>query len=175
MELKSFIESRGMGKVVLIIILLAIAFAIFQAGIFVGFHKASFLFNYGDNYYRNFGGPNFRNGNGNSMGGRMMNKGNNTNNQRSGMTGYLQDELSGGHGVIGKIIKIESDKIFVLGNDNIEKIINISSTTKIFERRDQIKFSNLKVDQNIVTIGNPDASGQINATLIRVMPLFLSK
>ncbi len=143
-----------MGKVVLVIIILAIAFAIFQAGIFVGFHKASFLFNYGDNYYRNFGGPNFRNGNGNGMGGRI-----------------IIDK--GGHGVIGKIIKIELDKVFVLGNDNIEKIINISSTTKIFERRDQIKFSDLKVDQNIVTIGNPDASGQINATLIRVMPLFL--
>lgn len=154
MELKSFIESRSMGKVVLVIIILAIAFAIFQAGIFVGFHKASFLFNYGDNYYRNFGGPNFRNGNGNGMGGRI-----------------IIDK--GGHGVIGKIIKIELDKVFVLGNDNIEKIINISSTTKIFERRDQIKFSDLKVDQNIVTIGNPDASGQINATLIRVMPLFL--
>lgn len=150
MELKSFIESKGVGKVAIVIIILAIVFAIFQAGIFVGFHKASFLFNYGDNYYRNFGGQNYRN-----MGpGKMMIDG-------------------GGHGVTGKIIKTEGNKIFVLGDDNIEKIINISSTTKIFERRDQIKISDLKADQSIVTIGNPDANGQINANLIRVIPLLI--
>ena len=63
----------------------------------------------------------------------------------------------------------------ILGSDNIEKIINISSTTKIFERRNQINLTDLKVDQNIVTIGNPDSSGQINANFIRVMPLINNK
>jgi hypothetical protein len=156
MELKSFIESRGVGKIVFVISILAIAFAIFQAGIFVGFHKASFLFNYNDNYYRNFGGQNNRPGFGGSFGGRMM-----------------MDK--GGYGITGKIIKIDSDKIFVLGTDNIEKIITVSSTTKVFERRDEIKLSDLKIDQNIVTIGNPDSMGQINAKLIRIMPFINNK
>lgn len=151
MDIKSFTESKTTGKIVLAIFILAVAFAIFQAGIFVGFRKSSFMFNYGDNYYRNFGGQNYRNG-----GGRMM-----------------MDR--GGHGVTGKIIRIESDKILVLGDDNIEKIINISSTTKIYERRDQIKIENLKADQYIVTIGSPDSTGQINADFIRVMPLILNK
>jgi hypothetical protein len=81
----------------------------------------------------------------------------------------------GGYGITGKIIKIDSDKIFVLGTDNIEKIITVSSTTKVFERRDEIKLSDLKIDQNIVTIGNPDSMGQINAKLIRIMPFINNK
>ncbi len=152
MELKSLIESKTAGKVVLTVFILAIAFAIFQAGIFVGFRKSSFMSNYGDNYYRNFGGQNFKG----DRGGRMM-----------------MD--IGGHGVTGRIIKVESDRILVLGDDNIEKIINISSTTKIYERRNQMKVTDLKPDQSIVTIGNPDANGQINANFIRVMPLILNK
>lgn len=156
MELKSLIESKTAGKILFVIFILAIAFGIFQAGIFVGFHKASFMFNYGDNYYRNFGGQNFRNGYGGMMGGGMMFNG-------------------GGHGVTGKILNVEANKILIIGSDNIEKIINISSTTKIFERRNQIDLTDLKVDQNIVTIGNPDSSGQINANFIRVMPIILNK
>ena len=174
MELKKLMESKTTGKIVLIIIILAIAFAVFQAGIFVGFRKASFLFNYGDNYYRNFGRQNFYGGNG--KGGRMMMNWNNSSNYPGGgMMGYFQDELSSGYGVIGKIIKVDNNRIVVLGNDSIEKIINVSSTTKIFERRNQIKISDLKMDQNIVTIGSPDANGQTNANFIRVMPLIISK
>lgn len=152
MEPKSLIKSSTTGKIALVLFILAIAFAIFQAGIFVGFRKSAFMFNYGDNYYKNFGGQGYRG----DRGGRMM-----------------MD--NGGHGVTGRIIKVELDKIFVLGDDNIEKIINISSTTKIYERRNKVEITDLKQDQNIVIIGNPDTSGQINAKFIRVMPLILNK
>ncbi len=175
METKSLVESKNIGKIALIIILIAIAFAIFQAGVFVGFRKASFLFNYGDNYYRNFGGIGRKDGN--IRGGRMMNWNSNGGYgyNNVGMMGYFQDELSSGHGVVGKIIRTDKDRIIVLGNDNMEKVINVSSTTKVFERRDEIKLSELKVDQNIVIIGNPDSVGQINAKLIRIMPFTFNK
>jgi hypothetical protein len=121
-------------------------------GVFVGFHKASFLFRNGDNFYKAYGNRDNR-----MMGG-------------NGGMGMLKDELSGGHGAVGKIIKIDLPNLVVLGPDNIEKIIITSTTTDIREFRAEKSIGDLNVDKFITVLGTPDEQGQIIAKFIRILP-----
>ncbi|MEK7463906.1 MAG: hypothetical protein AAB610_02160 [Patescibacteria group bacterium] len=137
-----------MNAAIIGIIGLAVVFAIFQAGVFVGFSKASFLFRGGDNFYRAFeDGPG-------RMGGKMM----------------FRDEFSGGHGAIGKIIKINLPTLVVLGPDNIEKIILTNDSTEVRQFRDASSLDKLSIDQHIAVLGAPNDDGQVVAKFIRIIP-----
>ena len=52
----------------------------------------------------------------------------------------------------------------------MEKIILVSDATIIKRFQDTIKLADLKVDDYIVVIGEPNNAGQIEAKLIRLMP-----
>ena len=153
METKNTLHSKGLKITIIIIAVLAIAFAVFQAGVFVGFHKASFLFKSGDNFYGAFGNRNDRLTNGMGMGGQMF-----------------KDEFSGGHGAIGKIVKINLPNIVVIGPDNIEKSILVDENTNVHIQRTVASTENLTIDQYISVLGTPNDQGQIMAKFIRIMP-----
>ncbi len=147
MDAKEIFKSKKFKIAILGIAGLIVALLIFQAGIFVGYRKAAFSYNWEQNYPRIFGAP---------PGGFF-------NDSRD--RGYIN-----GHGTVGQIIKIDNNTIIVKGNDNAEKTIIVSDSTTIQSGRQTIKISDLKVDDIIVTIGSPDNSGQIQAKFIRVMP-----
>lgn len=118
-----------------------------MAGTMVGFRKADFSYRWGDNYHQNFAGP------------------------RGGfMSGFGQGDFVDSHGAFGQIIKIDGSTIIMNGADNVEKVIVTNSDTVIRSLRDNIKLTDLKVNDNIVVIGQPDNNGQIEAKLIRLMP-----
>lgn len=125
-----------------------IVLVIFQAGIFVGYKKASFSYRWGDNYSRNFGG--------------RMNR---------PFMGMIRGEFSNAHGTIGKIIKIDLPTFVIESNDNIEKIIVLKNDTIIKKFRETIKPEDLKDNDSVVIIGSPDSEGKIEAKLIRLMPM----
>lgn len=118
-------------------------------GVWIGAEKAKFSYRWAENYNKNFGGP------------------------RSGFMADLRRFPTGdfieGHGTFGEIIKIDSDLV-VKGRGDVEKIIVVSSETVIQKGRDAIKKEGLKIGDNIVVIGSPNESGQIEAKLIRVLP-----
>ena len=126
-------------------IILALCF--FQAGVFVGFHKARFDIHAGNMYYRPF-----------------------DKNQRMAPWGIPPSEFSGGHGVIGKIVKIELPKIIVADKDNIEKEVLISSSTIIRKFRDTITPQNIDTDDFIIVLGSPNDNGEVVAKFIRLLP-----
>ncbi len=119
---------------------------IFGLGVFVGTQKARFSYRWAEQYHRHFGGP---------RGGFMRNFG-------------LRDFIDG-HGVFGKILKIEDNTIIVKSGKDVEKSIVVSDQTTIKRGRETIKVSDLKVDDIIVVIGSP-TDGQIKAKMIRVFP-----
>ena len=51
-SLKNFVESKKFNTLVYGFLVAVIALLIFQAGVFVGFHKASFSYRWGDNYQK---------------------------------------------------------------------------------------------------------------------------
>lgn len=150
MDMSKFFQSKTFKIVTWFVAGLIILLFVFKLGVFVGYKKAAFSYRWGENYHRNFGGP------------------------RGGFFGdFLSDkpDFIESHGVFGQIIKITENSLVVRGQDNVEKVIAVSNDT-IFERlRETIKLSDLKVDDSVVIIGRPTNEGQIEAKLIRFMPL----
>ncbi len=121
---------------------------VFCAGMAVGFRKADFSFKWGENYHRNFAGP------------------------RGGFfEDFIGRDFINGHGVFGQIIKIDGSTLVIKGADNTEKIILVKDDTTINRLQEKIKAGDLKVDDQVVVIGSPNEQGQIEAQLIRVMPV----
>ena len=148
-KLKKVFESKVLVGILYGIGIVIIVLVIFSAGVSVGFHKASFGRNWGDNYSKNFG-----NGDrGWPLGGPEM-----------------MNSFPNAHGVNGKIIKIELPTVIVADRDNLEKVVLIKDDTKIQRMRENITTDDLKIDDFIVVIGSPNNQGQIEAKLIRIMP-----
>lgn len=147
MDFNKFFRSKIFKSVLLVIGAFIILLLVFQAGMFVGFKKASFSYKWGENYQRNFAGP---------------------------RGGFFRDFKGGdfieSHGVVGQIIKIDGSSVVIKGKDNVEKIVVIKDNTVINRARDTVKPSDLKVDDFIVVIGDPNNTGQIEAKLIRLLP-----
>jgi len=138
-------------KVAVYAIAVIIIFLIgFKAGTFVGFRKADFSYHWAENYHRNFAGP--RDG---FMAPLMTDK------------GYLSP-----HATFGKIIKIELPTIIIQSQNEAEKSALIKDDTNIRRLNEIIKGADLKVADQVVIIGEPNNSGQIEAKLIRIMPSF---
>jgi len=146
------IKRDTLKKIIIGIAIFVVAVLLFGAGIFVGEMKARFSYRWAESYHQNFGGPQ-----GGFFGNwRMI----------PPDRGLIQ-----GHGTFGKIIKIEGSTLVIKGDNDAEKIILIKDNTIIERLRETIKPADLKVDDYIVVIGEPNDAGQIEARLIRVMPL----
>ncbi len=154
-KIKEKIDRFGIIKFLIILIII---FTVFQAGIFVGYHKARFYGSIEGNYYNSFNENRGRGG----MMGRQPVFGN-----------MMQDaNLPGGHGAVGKIVSINLPNIIVASTDNVEKTISISSDTLIRQFRNTLNTQDLKIGDYIIVLGEASSTdnGTINARLIRLIP-----
>ncbi|MCX6765824.1 MAG: DUF5666 domain-containing protein [Candidatus Moranbacteria bacterium] len=130
----------------------------FAGGVFTGFHKAKFSCDWGKNYEMNFIGP--RMGHPSPM----------------GFMGPMMREFSGRdfrnpHGIAGTIISISDSSLIIKDRDNKENTVAVTDKTVIKSGRDDLKLSDLKIDDKIAVIGQPGNDGVMNASLIRVFPI----
>ena len=153
-NIKKVFEGKGSFRILCGIGIVIVALLIFSAGIRVGFHKASFGRAWGEHYNENFGL------------GQRKGSGRMGDIRRIGMMDYFPNA----HGAVGKIIKIELPNVIVQDKDNTEKVITISTDTKIQKGRDAILTADLKIDDFIIVIGTLNDKGFIEAKLLRVLP-----
>ncbi len=147
MTYKEFIKSKKFSTILYTVGGLLVALIIFQAGIFVGYHIASFSIGWDNSHNGNIRDP------------------------RSIFAPFGRDtDDMNAHGAIGEIISVRLPQIMVKEPSGNEAIILISSTTPIRSMRNQASTSDLTIGAEIVTIGIPDEQGQIHATFIRVVP-----
>lgn len=148
-------HKKIIGIILIVLGSLVLALIIFKAGMMVGFNKAMFTDRFGENYYRTF-----------ERFGKTT--------PRAGMVKnfFSNDKLPGGHGVVGKIIKINLPNIVVESPDNIEKVILTNESTLVREFRDSITLQDISLGDTIVVLGTPDDKGQVVATLVRIVPHF---
>jgi hypothetical protein len=145
--MNNFLQSKKITAVVAIIFILCVVLAIFEAGVAVGVHKASFADQIGGAYYRVFGTA------------------------TGALRGFDQDDFPASHGVAGTIIKIDPPYAFIQGPNNIERTIRLDASTTILKYRNSIAPSNLSEGDLIVVIGSPSTSSSaIDARFIRVIP-----
>lgn len=147
MNFTNVIQSKTFRGIIYGVLAALVALIVFQAGVFVGYRRATFSYRWGENYHRNFGGP---------RGGFMM--------------PLRGDDFTNPHGTFGKIIKIDLPTIAVQASDGTEKSIVIDDNTTIRRFQETLTSKDLKVDDPIVVIGEPNDQGQIEAKLIRLMP-----
>ena len=149
--MKDVLQSKVFKGIVLGITGLIILFFVFGLGVFTGMERANYSFKWADEYHRNFGGPQ-----GGFFGDFMG----------------MDREFTNANGSFGQIIKIDptGNTLTIKDVSNVEKDILIGSKTTIIYQRKNIKLSDLKLNESVVVIGEPNSSGQIKAELIRVVP-----
>lgn len=153
MDIDKFFQSKLFKGIILGIGIFAILLFVFWAGMFVASKKADFSFKWGENYHRNFAGP-----------------------QEGFFSDFMGKDFMDAHGIFGQIIKIDPSTssgqavLVIKDKDNTEKVVLIKDDTTIRRFRDNLKLSDLKVGDYIVVIGDPNDAGQIEAKLIRIIP-----
>jgi hypothetical protein len=149
MSFKEIFKSEHFNKLLIVLATLVVLVFVFSFGIFVGHEKGRFSRNWENNYCGNIMGPGGRGGFG------MMNF------DRPGFNA---------HSGLGQIIKIDGNSMIIKDQANIEKTILVTDKTAIIRDNQNIKITDLKIDDKIVVIGRPNDQGQIEPTLIRVLP-----
>ena len=150
-KILEFLKSKKVVVLIAALFCLAILVGTFSMGVAVGYRKAKFSYAWGENYHRNFGGP---------RGGFL----------RNFSQDFMGKDFIGAHGTFGQIIEVKDSELAVRGKDGVEQIVKISVDTDIRRFQDSIQTGDLKTDEFIVVIGEPNDQGQIEAKFIRVMP-----
>lgn len=163
MSVKQIVESRYFKVAAIICGVLMVALLSFSVGVKVGLHKARYSYVWGENYERNFG-----------MGfGNTRSEGRNDTRMpfswriMDGWTGSGQD-FRNAHGISGNILSIAGNNIVVKDRDGKENTVAISDKTVIKNGRNTETLGDLKVDDQVVIVGNPGDIGVISADLVRV-------
>ena len=125
---------------------LVVLVLVFGTGVKVGAWKARFSYQWGDNYQKNFVGP------------------------HRGIMGFRDRGFMGGHGISGSIIALGNNALTIQSSDGIERFIVLTDDTTIIRFRESLRPEELRVDDQVVVIGRPNDTGQIEAKFIRVMP-----
>ncbi len=145
-----WVSSPKHSRAIIFIGILLVALVIFQAGIAVGYHKASFGDRMGKAYYRAFDKE-----------------------YQSGKRDFKRmrgERIPAGFGAAGKIVKIEESQIVIEEKDNTEKFVEITDQTIIRKFKDQVTKTDLQVSDFVVVIGEPNAEGVVVAKLVRLLP-----
>ena len=145
--IRKHLESRKARYIIATIGILLMILAGFWVGLEVGFSKAAFSYGFGDNYYSTFGPRDIRHG-----------------------MGIIPNDMSAAHGVSGKIVSISLPTFVVADQDNVEKIVRVEDGTVMRKLRDTITSSTLMPGDFVVVIGTPNASAEVEAKFIRVLP-----
>lgn len=80
----------------------------------------------------------------------------------------------GRHGAIGTVVQIEGTTITIQSRDGATQSILTDSQTRIERgatKTVKLTLDDLKVRDQIIVVGTPNAQGQIKANLIRVLPM----
>ena len=118
----------------------------FQAGVFVGFNKASMAFHLDDRYERAYG-----------------------QHIHTGPFGIPDNDFPEAHGTIGRVLSVSLPTIIV-EDKNTEKIVRIAPDTVIRKDRDKIDEANIAANDFVVVIGSPNEKQEIAAKFIRLLP-----
>jgi hypothetical protein len=151
-QLTEFFRSRLFAGIIAGVGITLIAVFIFEVGVTVGYHEATFSEHWGSSYGNNFGGP-------------------------SNTMGLPDNHLPQPNGTFGKIISIStatssaSDTVITIENSQKpEQSVLVTSDTSIRDHENTVTVSSLTVGSYAVVVGDPDNQGEIEAKLIRLVP-----
>ena len=144
-KLSRALGSRILARILIGIVALSALTAVFEIGVFVGFHKASFAYRWEKNYEHNFGDLPF--------GGA-----------------FIDSRLPNPHGATGTIGEVSLPTFTIIGERENEKTVRIATSTMLRAGTQTLSPADLTAGQKAVVIGTPNETGEIEAALIRIFP-----
>jgi RNase P/RNase MRP subunit p29 len=149
-EEKNFWQSKTFQGIIFGVLGVACLLVVFKAGTIVGAKKADFSCRWSDNYHKNFAGP--------AKGFGEFFK------------GFGDNDFIESNGIFGEVIKTENNTLIIKGRDAMEKIVVLNEETVIKSMRETIGTEEIKINDQVIIIGEPNDQGQIEAKLVRIMP-----
>jgi hypothetical protein len=147
-RLQEAFSSRWFKFVVAGILSFILLLGAFELGVFIGYRKANFSYQWGENYHLMFGGP---------QEGFMPMR-----------PEFRGDDFINPHGTTGSLMKADGNTLIIKGGDSVEKTVIVSDKTVIRRGNENVKVSDLKTEDMLVVIGSPDDQGRIKAGLVRI-------
>lgn len=146
-QFKKLIASRPLRITLGILLALLLASFIFEGGVFVGYHRAAFRYEWNRNYFRGVNDP------------------------HSVWAPFSRgSELPMAHGALGQIVSVELPEVMIKGRQTPEQIIMIGPTTQIRRFHETATTTDLAPGQQVIIIGSPDTEGRIEASFVRILP-----
>jgi hypothetical protein len=143
----AFIKSRTFKIIMVATFGLALLVGAFGLGAMTGYRTAMFSYAWGENYHRNFGGP---------RGGLIRD--------------FNGADFIDAHGTFGEVVKLDGPAVIIRGRDGVEKVILTGNDASVRRLGDNVRESEIKIDDKIIVIGDPNNDGQIVAKFIRIVP-----
>lgn len=147
--MEELFKSKKLQGILFLIASLILLCGVFSLGVRVGERKAEHFSQWSQNYDRMFvprGGPH---------GGFPPPK--------------PFGEMPDSHGAFGKVLSVNGLSIVIQGKDNLEQNILVTSSTAIRIGREEVTVEEVHPGENAAVFGIPNAQGQIEARLIRIM------
>jgi hypothetical protein len=145
-SLSQFVKSKLFAGVVMGVAITLVVICIFEAGVALGYHEATFSSHWGENYSTNFGGTDYG----------------------------LDSHQPTAHGSIGKILSVSTSgattTLVVDGDSHPEQKVLVDSDTTIRSQENTMTVSSLTAGTYVVILGTPDDQGVIDAKLVRIVP-----
>ncbi len=141
---KFFTSKVVVGTLAVIIGIIVLAI-VFEGGVAVGYRKALFSSQWGENYENNFAGP------------------------PHPFIGAHPEDMLNSNGTVGTVLSINAYTIIIKDNNNTEETVLASSTTVVRSAGQTITVTDIKPNDRVVVLGEPGATGQIEAKFIRVL------
>ena len=145
MKLAEALNSKVFKGILIGLVSLVVMLMVFRLGMVVGFQKATYSYQWGENYHTIFGGP-----------------------RHGWLEEMNQDDFINGNGAVGSVIQVGTGTLTMRGIDNTEKSVLIGDETVIEKNHQTIGLSNIQPDDKVIIIGAPSTTGQIDAKFIRV-------
>ena len=142
------IKSQSVSRLIAILGVLLVALLIFWAGTAVGSREARFSRDWENNYLGQFGGP----------GSPFVPQ------------GGRDDSFMSAHGAFGDIVGVRLPEIVVKGAAESEKTVIVGGATVIRRSHALATTTDLAPGETVIVIGEPDSKGDIQASLIRIVP-----
>lgn len=144
--LKSFWSSPTQRKVAFAVIAIVAGLLILRLGMFIGHVQAALSLRAGDTYFRAIDGRDARN-----------------------TLFFVSNDMPSAHGAVGRVLSVSLPTFVVASPDNVEKTVVVSSGTAVRRFRDAVPATDIRPNEFIVVLGNPDGAGRIQADLVRIM------
>jgi hypothetical protein len=147
MNIKDIFQSETYSKLIKVLAVLFVVLIIFATGMYAGYSKAEFVYNWRNNYTRSINDP------------------------LSPFAPFEHDmDDTNPHGAIGTIVSTNFPSFIVKGPHQAEEIVVVGSSTMVRNMRAPTSTDILRPGEQVIVIGQPDQSGRIQATFVRVMP-----